>query len=382
MKRRRVRHLTHLTHLAPLIVVSLLGLGSTARAGDPAALYNQITDPKQRLYFRTLLGRPDGKDMVYYWRGKVFISVPGDLYKPPYPGAPGSYYPHGGGNGGTPAFGFEGYNIRRVLPDPASPTDFVLATREITFYTDPQSGAVLTSWTNPLTGKTTPVVPVLNEYLFSRYRVEGGVLKAITTIHYNGPSGCQSMELSGAVPAPERVADHYAWGVDVFPSGPLNKCGGHGITDPMGLKNGTYTSSEHFDFYVSTWSEKSIELEQQVSSPHLLAALTHWTPQAKLSWARTGPWLPWMCLSEQQHQGRLIYHARSELLSSWSKLPQSFKAKLQGYSFDLGGLGLADWKQAPTTYVPGRPWDTSWSVFHDKVLKPAAVSWSQWCAMY
>jgi hypothetical protein len=50
------------------------------------------------------------------------LSIPGDTFEPPYPGAPGKHYTHGGGNGGTLLFGFEGYNIRRVLSyiDPAT----------------------------------------------------------------------------------------------------------------------------------------------------------------------------------------------------------------------------------------------------------------------
>ena len=124
-----------------LIAIPLLQLQAVNAQASEASdyiknLYNQIKDPQQRLYLRTLIARPDGKSMVYYWKGKVYADIPGDIYAPPYPGAPGGY-PHGGGFGGTAMFGFEGYNVRRLIPvpkdDPGYGTDFIQAHREIVF---------------------------------------------------------------------------------------------------------------------------------------------------------------------------------------------------------------------------------------------------------
>ena len=363
--------------------LATLAVAAPARAGDPAVLYNQITDPVQRLYFRTAIANPNGSDVVYYWSGSAYIYVAGDSFKAPYPGAPGNHYPHGGGNGGTPLLGFEGYSIRRVIADPYNPNDFLLATREIVFYTHPATGDVVTSWTNPLTGKTTPVVPVLNEQLYSRYRVVNGELRAVTVVQYPAGGACAEMPLEGPVGAsPEQWGNDYVWPVEVFPSYKLSDCGRYGITDPMGLKNGRYTSSEMFNFQVSKrqlWRVK-----------HWDSAWSGWVPPARLSWNRTGPLLPWMCADEATYPAQLHYAVRSRLLRRWKDLPASFKAKMKGYGFPLGGLSFTDWQSAPQL-VPPPPsagslalpaWDTSWSVFHAKVLAPMGQTWAQWCAAH
>jgi hypothetical protein len=366
---------------AVLLAVAL-GAGP-ARAGDPATLYDQVTDPVQRLYFRTTIANPDGTDVVYFWKGNTYLYIPGDIYRPPYPGAPGNYYPHGGGNGGTPLTGFEGYNIRRVLADPQNPNDFILATREVVFYTDPSTGARLETWTNPITGVTTPVVPVINEYLYTRYRVEAGVLKSVVTVHFpTGPGTCGAMEFTAPVgQSPEQWGDDYMWPVEVFPRYKLDDCGRYGITDPMGLKSGRYTSSENFTFLVDKGQLKKVQSGD--------SAYSGWVPKARLTWARTGPALPWMCMDEGSYPLQVKYSVRSHLLESWSQVPGSFKTMMKTYSFPLGGLDYAGWQTAPQTLQPPPnpafpnvlpAWDTSWSMFHERVLAPAGQTWQQWCA--
>lgn len=366
------------------LALASLTAADPARALDPLEAYRSITDPEQRLYYRTLLAHPYGQDMVYYWEGSVYLSVPGDVHAPPYPGAPGNYYPHGGGNGGTPLFTFHGYNIRRVLPylDPQtgdeSATDFILATREIVFYVDPVSGETLSSWTNPLTGVTTDVLPVLNEHLFTRYRVVDGVLHNVIEVHYPmGPYACGSTDIASPAPAAEVWGRNYSWHADVFPRYRLDDCGRYGISDPMGLRDGKYTSAEIFDFYVPRSELFWVEAESYcLDRPH---CLDHWVPQTSLSWVRTGPFLPWMCMSEEEYAGRVVYHVRSELLPSWDDIPQSFKDRMAAYPFQDGALDYDGWQHAPETHVPDMPNDTSWSTFHERVLAPAGLTWQQWC---
>jgi hypothetical protein len=379
MKRRNLKKLLVLFVLFMAVGVYPL------QAASPLDLYYQIESPEQRLYFRTAIARPDGRDMVYYWKGSVYLSVPGDVFAPPYPGAPGNYYAHGGGNGGTPLFGFEGYNIRRVVPyvDPEtgleSDTDFIMATREIVFYTDPATGEVLDEWTNPLTGKTTPVIPVLNEYLFTRYRVENGELLYVGEINFPvAPDVCQSMEFTGTIgTSPEIWGKNYAWYADVFPRYRLNDCGRYGIDDPMNLKDGKYTSTEIFDFYTPKHYMRRILREDRPHPPR-----GRWVPKTSLTWVREGPTLPWMCMSEEEYPLRVEYHVRSELLRSWHQMPEDFKAKMEAYDYPLGGLDFEGWQQAPETYIPDRPNDTSWSIFYSKVLEPADQTWAEWCASY
>ena len=121
--------------------------------------------------------------------------------------------------------------------------------------------------------------------------------------------------------------------------------------------------------------------------------LKKWLPTSKGTWVRQAPWFPFMCMSENDWQGRLVTHARYELLRSYKGLPQSFKEKMQEYFIDNNGqnletIGLAGWMEAPTLeeykwwltrdFGPGQI-DTSYSVFYDKVLSVLGQSWDDWC---
>jgi hypothetical protein len=363
--------------------VLLAGYLPPAGAAEVVDFYKQITDPEQRLYFRTLLSKPDGDDMVYYWKGYVYVDVPGDVLSPKLS--------HGGGPPvGKAIFGFEGYNIRRVIPDPTTPGDFLLGTREIVFYTDPATGVLLKEWTNPLTGAKVPVVPVINEYLFSTYTVDGGVLKSVTKLPL------APYRITTPVAEPQEWGDQLVWYSDVFPQYTLSR---YGIYDPMGLKTGTlfangkYTSAEIFEFWAPQWSVHFLNKELRGKGKWILR---NWIPNVKLTWVRIGPWLPWMGASEDEFEGRVVYHVRSELLDSYHAMPADFRAKMDDYFKDPKSWqnvfssikGLEGWQKAPeatdyahyTTRTFGKNLnDTSWSVFYDKVLKPLGQTWDQWC---
>jgi hypothetical protein len=376
---------THRLILNIVLTISLLliSMGTYTETPPTVTQYFDIQDNLQRLFYRVAIANPNTNkpDMVYYWKGAAYVNVPGDIYAPPYPGAPGQYYPHGGGNGGTPLLGFEGYNIRNVVPyiDPTtgepSETDFVMLTREVLFYTDPNTGETLTQWTNPLTGKTTPVMPVLNEYLFSRYRVVDGVLKAVQEIHYRSGGNCQKMEVDSPISGPDDLlGENFVWAIDVYPRYKLNDCGRYNITDPMGLKNNKYTSNETFDFYVPERFENKVKNNGK--------GQFKWVPATSLTWVRIGPPLPWMCMSQTNYQLELVYHGVGELLYSWDEIPEDFKTRMQEYGFPLGGLDYEGWQEAPSEYIPDKPGDTSWSVFYQKVLQPAGQTYDQWCNSY
>lgn len=84
-------------------------------------------------------------------------------------------------------------------------------------------------------------------------------------------------------------------------------------------------------------------------------------------------------MSENQWSGNVIYHVRSELLPAWDEIPGAFKDRMEAYSFPPSGLDYDGWQSAPDVHIPGRPNDTSWSVFHQRVLEPAGLAWQQWC---
>lgn len=403
----RSSHRAALRSAAALVLI-LCAVAAPAAAGDPLALYQKIADPEQRLYFRSIIAPPDGSDMVFYWKGFVYIDIPGDIYRAPFPGAPGNYYSHGGGQGGTPLFGFEGYNIRRAVPfvDPngrEAPGDFVQASREIVFFTDVKTGAVIDSWKNPFTGKTVPVYPITNEFLWDRYRVgtyekdaqgaflydryiADGKLRSVVEANLSLQGRCVVIEADAVVGPPASWSDHLSWSFSIFPSYKLNDCGRYGITDPMNLKNSRYTSDELFSFWVPEWTLTAVRWEMKGGKKRRL--LRNWLPPVKLNWTRVGPWSPWMCLDENQYAGRVVYTVQSALLPRYEALPAEFRAKMTAY-FGAGAqgletIGLRDgdgdgWETAPAAYDPAVKRDTSFSVFYDKVLEPLGLTLADWC---
>lgn len=393
---------------AALLALACGALAAPATAGDPLTLYQKISDPEQRLYFRTIIAPPDGGDMVFYWKGFVYVDIPGDIYRPPFPGAPGNTYPHGGGQGGTPLFGFEGYNIRRVVPfvgpdGREAPGDFVQASREIVFFTDPKTGAVLDTWKNPLTGKTVPVYPITNEFLWDRYRVgtyekdaqgrflydryiADGKLRSVIEANLRLQTGCAVVEADAEVARPVAWADRLNWSFGIYPSYKLNDCGRYAISDPMNLKNGRYTTDELFSFWVPEWALAAMRWELKGGRKTRL--MRHWLPPVTLNWTRVGPWSPWMCLDENEVAGRVVYTVQSALLPGYEALPAEFRAKMRAY-FDAGAqgletIGLLDgdgdgWEKAPSAHDPAVLRDTSFSVFYDKVLAPLHLTLAAWC---
>lgn len=413
-------------------IVLLVAIGPPpAMAEAPLALYNKVEDPMQRLFWRSAISCPDGRDMVFFWQGKVYLDIPGDAYAPPaYPtGQLG--YPHGGGNGGTPIFGFVGYNIRRVVPhsDPARVGDFIQASRELVFYTwlsdgvDPASGErvkagdIVTSWKNPLTGKIVPVYPITNEFLWEHYRVgtyfkasayspfdfsqyiDDGILRSVITVNYNPGSGCSSLEFDSPVGAPQAWASDYNWSFEVFPKYRLDDCGRWDIADAMNLKNDTYTSMEAFSFWVP---KKTLHKVQRESARRQRSGCGSWLPKVNLNWVRIGSFPPWMGMYEGEatataagngiegFDGRIIYSVRSELLKSYHHMPADFRAKMATYfgemnAQDLDTIGLKDndgdgWEMAPSVYDPSIKRDTSYSVFYFKNLAPQGQTWVEWVA--
>lgn len=403
----------------------------SALAGDPTELYQKVTDPMQRLFWRTAIAPPSGKDMVFYWEGYVYFDIPGDSYAPPaYP--PGQLgYPHGGGNGGTPIFGFKGYNVRKVVPhaDPARVGDFIQSSRELVFYTwladgtDPATGEpvsegdIVTSWLNPLTGKVVPVYPITNEFLWEHYRVgtyeriypygpydfstwdNDGLLRSVITINYAGQTGCASLEMDSEVGQPKQWAKDYNWSFEVFPRYKLNDCGRWGIDDPINLKNNKYTSAEMFSFWVPKWAAFRMKLESKKLKHDRY--FKNWLPPVNLNWTRIGSFPPWMGMYEgeataeladngvQGFDGRIIYAVRSELLKSYKKMPKEFRANMTKYFGEMNAqgldtIGLFDgngdgWEQAPAVHDPNIKRDTSYSVFYFKnIVNGGYADWIDW----
>ncbi|MCI0391940.1 MAG: DUF1838 domain-containing protein [Acidobacteria bacterium] len=276
-----------------------LSAGTTGRSQDKQNGNEPAKRNLTQLYAETQ-SRSDGKDSVYYMKGYVYAFIPG--HRP------------------QRLFGMEGYNIRRRIETPDKDGYFI-ATREIVFYTDPQTEEILWEWGNPFTRKKNEVFHIANDPVNFRFRVRDGRHFSVTV------DGQREL---GEMAPPQEWDDYYVWHRDVFPFYPL----------PGWEKN--YTSAELFDYYAP-----KTELERQE------------TPTVMISWTRVGPWLPWMGMDK--HDGLMIYHARSKRLESWDHLPERIKKTVK--------QKYPTYQTAPGEVDPRRPNVTSWTYYAEEMKR-------------
>ncbi|WP_331770163.1 DUF1838 domain-containing protein (plasmid) [Embleya sp. NBC_00888] len=302
---------------------------------SPEALIASLDDANARLFVR-LLGRPDGRDMLYRISGTVHNHVPGDVH--------GKVFPHG-----RVLFGVEGYNIRRLVHPPGT-DDLHMVSREIVFYTDPKDGSVLTEWTNPLDGQTRPLPPIANDRVQLSYRIRAGALFALF-----GPA---EVPLAGSV-APRRVHRNLVWTLDVPPVYRL--ADRYGIDDDFGLANSTYTSWELFDFLVHE------DDAREYSGTH--ADTRTGAMPVTNCWSRICPYVPAMGIAESETPGNLVYHARAWTLDGFDAL--------EPWLADLVRTRHPLYTSAPDTPGTG-PNTTTWTAFHAGELAPRGLTWREW----
>ncbi len=142
MDRRDALHLLGLTAGALAALPASAAAARRGRRAAPAAL--PLDDPRFHMHtLARLQGDLSGRPLYGYSRGKVFGLTPGA-------GLPIADY-------GRRLYDYEGGSVSRsrLLPDGNIET----VSRSFLFYTDPETGAYLAEWTNPVTGRTVPVPP-------------------------------------------------------------------------------------------------------------------------------------------------------------------------------------------------------------------------------
>lgn len=200
----------------------------------------------------------DGKDQIIWWKGTIHSFIPDTKSE------------H--------LFDIEGYNIARVIPEN---DDYLLLSREVMFYKDPQTGEVLKTWLNPMTKETVEVVHVWNDPV--------------------------NIPLSTKPPYNKFLApfltleDMVIWKMELFlmyPS-PLPR-----KQFPEYSQSNLYQSGELFFFRTSR-----SELQKKGDSVN-----------GEVSWTRVGQWLPWMKMADRA--GFLVYHCQGfKLNAGFSQLP-------------------------------------------------------------
>ncbi|WP_327589893.1 DUF1838 domain-containing protein [Nonomuraea sp. NBC_00507] len=259
--------------------------------------------------------------MVFRISGSVYANIEGNSLDPAM-------------RHGQKLFNIEGYNIRRLYRVPDTNQLYQLS-REIVFYTDPADPRrVLREWKNPIDGKTYPVVPINNDAVnFGPFTI---------TSSFTGPPL-------------QQLHDETVWTSDI----PVRSNFGTTLGERFGLTGGVYAAQEMFDFSVD---------DREVAA-RTGAGVPFGAMKTKISWARTSPWTPFMCLAETDVRGQLTYHARSWSLGSYADIEPWLRAEVEA-NHPL-------YTAAPS--APG-PSENSWTSFYNKQLGKGATTWAGWCA--
>ncbi len=292
---------------AAAVVLSAAGLFA-ALSGCAMAPAGPAAAPTATLDTRSAAGQLDsfirmradssGRTVFANWWVTVFAVVPGERPRE--------------------IMKLDGFNAGRFAKTADGGWEFI--SREVAFYKDPRSGAILKEWQNPFTNEKNTVLQVANDPVNSRYAAPKAGEAGRFPFMVSGDDVFLRLDIPLGYPNPLQPAEFPAES-----SGP------------------TYLASEHFTFFSKT---SDLNNTQLTSVPVTYA------------WARTGPWLPWMKMG--QRPGYLMYSGHGRKYGTFDELPADVKAAT-----------LADfplYASAPSSYTT--PNETSWTYYKKQAKKP------------
>jgi|GEM_PF-403980 len=243
------------------------------------------------------------EDVVFYWVGYVYNQEAKD----PANFGPNDYNV----TFESPLFRFEGFNVARFAEDPAG--GYTMLSREVSVYQDPNTGAVIDCWRNPLL-EGRPEVQVMHV-------ANDPVNFGVGSVNY--------IELG----------DRVSFFSDVLISYRSPLAGSEELS-PYSASD-VYQSNELFNFYAS---RADLENEALDSVP------------VEISWSRVGQYLPWMQMGDRP--GQLVYHVRGyKVMGGVDALPDSLKQ----WTLDVAGEEfMRAPEEVPQGYTPNA---TTWRVF-------------------
>lgn len=229
------------------------------------------------------------------------------------------------GNRGTeplkPLVGVQGVGMMRVKP--MGDNIYRIFNREFAAYTDPKSGEIIESWTNPYTEEKVEVVPIKNMIVNAQVSpiVEQDFDGHKVKFPFTPPWIVQTdkafslFEIHAAFPNPMRP--------EVWPresAGPINRTGEmfQRMCSLADLENPDVSAAD----YVGTWT-------------------------------RVGPWLPWMLMG--QADGHILYRSFMNRTGRVENLPRNLLAYMENK--------YPEFLKAPGDETWGRPNDSSWTVY-------------------
>ena len=287
-----------ITFMRGLALAAALVASSTAVAArSPRAIDLGTPEGAIASFRKVQCSTEDRRPTVYYWVGETYSRVPGDPDKL--------------------LFRFEGMNVRQcvTVTDAARGTGFRMVSREILFYKDPATGAILDEWQNPWTGEAVKVVHIANDPVNFR--------APIFPVRPDGKPYQSDIRI---------VGDQW-WGTTTVPLFYRNPLAG----DFQDYVGGTYHATEMFNFF------------GRLSD--LTDASRH-SADVSVAWTRISDWLPWMKM--RGRAGELYFNGGGVKLDGYASLPADFRAAIEARHPIY---------REPPPVDDQRPNETSWTYF-------------------
>jgi len=283
-----------------LLSTALIAGGANARMLDPAKPEDALAINK-----RITCGVADGQPAVYYFSGQVWSRVQGE---------PDRHL-----------FNTEAMNIRQCVSatDAKRGSGYRMVSREVLFYTDPQTNAVLREWKNPWTAETVPTMHVNNDPVNGR-------------------------------PSFPVTADGKPYALKLKQFGPWSQTSGLAplfYTNPL--------AGDYQDFIGGNYHAMEMLTSSMLTSD--LLDTSNPTVYPAIAWTRVSVWLPWMKM--RGRQGQLVFQSSGAKIKSYADLPAVVRDEI--------ALNYPIYTAAPPGDDP-RPNDTTWTVFKRWADKRAA----------
>jgi hypothetical protein len=203
----------------------------------------------------------DGTQTFLAWKGSIYAWLPGE---------PKQHL-----------FRIEGMSVGRCVK---TEEGWEFASRELTFYLDPQTGEILRRWKNPWTEEMVPVVHVANNFV-------GGYFRRDVTAEVEGDRATFMFDLFPTYPNPLASDPKFA---EYSPQ-------------PM------YQAAELFKLTVPL---------ADLTNPDVTTV-----SELHLAWDRIGPWLPWMKMGDRP--GHLVYSACGSKVPAFEGLSDVLRSEME-----------------------------------------------------
>ena len=291
-------------------LATVLPIALSAQKKTGALLPLDLSNPDDALVAdQRIQCSTDSSAVTYWWQGTLWSRIEGERDRM--------------------LFRFQAMNTRACASfnDPQKGRGYRMVSRELVFYTDPTTGQVLRTWTNPWTGKDTEVMHVSNDPVNMR-----------ETSWARGPNGPYKM--TNLV-----EKDGKAFMSSIVPLFYVNPLAG----DYQESVGGFYHAMELFNFFapMAQLTDRSLKT----------------VPDVQIQWSRVSGWLPWMNMGSRD--GLIIYNSQGKKLASWDALPDVMKQEI--------ALNYPEYTKPPAL-DDTRANETSWTYFKKWKAKRAGVS--------